>query len=320
MNYRIYLFFLSFFSLVSCTQPKVKEGAPSHFQRQWIKPNLWISELNDLYNFPYWFDDSLLAKNHIHKICQKTYFENYSTIQNVNLDLLSPDEIKTYYFDDQGKIIRMEWEGLHDNFVYKKKIFRYAADQFDAEIHYLPIITQKDSVSGNNLADSVVISKHSEEQYLQDKKKRNYTSLYNPTKSQRLFFVHNTALTSPITIDTMLSPAPNDVLIFPDFYKPRKIYSVQNKILESNVLEFRYDPPGNLLSYSYRQNSSKKERRVLYSSNGYISGFIEKVFSDNYLIRSGRTIIQQDAIGRPVKIYKNTEVPQMKKVTVFEYQ
>lgn len=306
----LYLFFICIFICSSCKNKRVDAHRFTSNQRQWIKPNLWIKGLNELYNFPYWFDDSLIASNRIHTIQQKEYSANFARFSAHSLANVSPDKITTYTFDESGNITSLKIQLFNDGVHFTTKTFHYTS----------PLNNQ--SLFSNYTAQfesSLPIEHQTIRKVLLKDQTPNYISYFDTVNSQYIYFVTNTKLTSPISIDTMLRPNPTDILVIPNLTYPQKIYSVSNKILESNVHEFQYDTFKNLVRYSYRQSSSKKEITLNYSSKGYLNGFTGKIFSGDFLIKEFQQIIQTSKDGRPLKIYENTQKKSLKKVTVFLY-
>ncbi len=316
MKYGFYLFLVPFF-LLSCKQEQPKETKLTQFHRQWIKPTLWISELQEYYNFPNWFDDSLIAANGIHEIQQKEYFVKYGDIKEVDLKDLSPDEVITYYFDDSGKVISVKKEEFNNLVLYKKKMIQYESKSFDSTF-YFSSYQSKSEMPTDLIPEGYKAP--NDNQYVKDNQNSNYTSFYNSESDKYLFFITNKSHISPIAIDTMLSPSPKDIIVISNFLFPEKIYSVENKVLESNVLEFKYDRFKNLIHYSYRQKSSRVESAVVYNQKGFLIGFKNDVFNGNDLVKTQMMSLSINKIGQPLMMYENTHKPFLKRVVRLEYE
>lgn len=316
MKYGFYLFLVPFF-LLSCKQEQPKETKLTQFHQQWIKPPLWIPELHEFYNFPYWFDDSLIAANGIHEIQQKEYFVKYANIQEVVLKEQAPSGILTYYFNDAGKVISVKKEEFNNLILYKKKIREYDEQLMDS-VFYFSTYQSRSDMPADLIPEGY--SAPIDQQFALEHQTSNYTSFYNVTSDKHLFFITNKQLTSPIAVDTMLSPNPKDIIVIPNFRFPDKIYSVENKVLESNVLEFTYDAFQNLIRYSYRQKSSRVASSVLYNDAGFITGFKNAVFNGNDLVKTQFMTIDISKIGQPLMLYENTHKPMLKKIVVLEYK
>jgi hypothetical protein len=160
---------------------------------------------------------------------------------------------------------------------------------------------------------------NSERQFYLEQKSPNYLNYFDSSSKQHLYLITNIALTSPISIDTMIRPTPIDLLVIPNLYRPQKVYKVANKIIESNCYEFQYDLYQNLAKYSYRQKSSQINVALNYAENGYLNGLEEAFYSEKLLIKKDKQTIRQDQLGRPTVWYQNTTKSKLKKVVVFQY-
>lgn len=313
----IFLFLFGFFLLFSCQNKQDKNLTINTFQRQWIKPNLWISGLNEFYNFPNWFDDSLISTHKIQKISLKEFYVRYADNETFNLKDSVPDKWITYHFDSLGKVMSLKIEEFNNRLLFREKVINFQPETFDFTNSY-SAFQSKTNLSNFLVPAGFKIA--NEKQYLPSSKSENYTSYYDSVGGQYLYLITNKDLTSPISIDTMLSPSPKDILIIPNLIAPKKIYNVDNKILESNVLEFDYDDYGNLTKYRFRQKSSKSVSILRYNSKGFLIGFDKFIYSDNYLISKHQETIKINTFGQPLLIYEKTPQPKWKKVVVFAYE
>lgn len=307
MKQRFYLLFIVFFILLSCNSPLTKESSMQRYHPQWIKPNLWISELRELSNFPYWFDDSLVAANNIRTIQQTNYFATYSKWSQKQWKDTVLDEKITYTFNPRGEIQIVKIEHYNDNVCYSTQEIKYMASS-EKRGRFQPIFQTNMSKGATMLPC-----------FLLETKNQNYIGFVDTITQKHIYLVRNEKLTNTISIDTMLHPSPLDVIVVPSFTLPKKIYSIENKVIESNVLEFQYDSFKNLIHYSHRQKSSRKEITLLYNSFGYLNGFVGEIFSDDYLIKTYQQQISLDKLGRPKVIFENTKNPKLKKITTFKY-
>jgi len=313
----VFFIFSGFILLFSCRNEQDKNVNINSFQRQWIKPNLWISELNEFYNFPNWFDDSLILAHNIQKISLKEFYVYYADIDKLNLKDSVPDKWITYHFDSLGKVMSVKIEEFNNRLLFREKVINFQPETFDFTNSY-SAFQSKTNLS--NFLAPTGFKIVNEKQYLPSSKSENYTTYYDSVGGQYLYLVTNKDLTSPISIDTMLSPSPKDILIIPNLITPKKIYNVDNKILESNVLEFDYDNYGNLKKYHFRQKSSKTVSILRYNSKGFLIGFDKFIYSDNYLISKHQETIKINTFGQPLLIYEKTPQPKSKKVVVFVYE
>lgn len=311
------LIYITVFLLISCTQKESKEVTQlNQFHPQWMHPNLWIEELEKYTNFPYWFEDSLLAIHQIREIVIKEYFVTIENDTVVGLKNYAPSVIATYRFDEQGQLLQLNKQELNEGVLYLEKEFDFnpsdrTTDCFTTFIlkEAIPEAINKSGFSSKNVGafERMTATK-------------DYLDFYNSETNQHLFYVLDTAMNRAIVIDTMLSPNPKDLIVVPNFKRPIKIYNVENLILESNVLEFEYDSFGNLIQYSYRQKSNKVISKMRYNAQGFINGRQDEIYNDGTLLRTRNYVYQLNKKGQPLLFYETSQDKVQKRVLTFEYR
>lgn len=316
MKQTICLFFVLFLLTACQTNTSKDSNDITANTRQWLKPNLWIEGVKELYNFPHWFDDSLLAANQITKVQIKQFYGSDSL---ESLDQY-PIESRTFFFDKQGQIERYVFESFRDNHLLNRKTYvylplkekeNYLYRSLESLVEY-DFMTQSETSWKSDELNKV--------QYLSNLHNENVASYFSELKHQFLFQIKSEEILTPMRIDTLLNPNPQDLLIIPNLDRPTKIYNVENKIVESNVYEFNYNDQGILMSYNFLKKSNLKKRLIRYSEKGWMNGFEDFMYSNKDLISKQKFVFELDKNGAPIKIVEYLTGNKIGKVYQIRYE
>ena len=100
-------------ALFSCSEERVKLGRTEDLKYEPFIINMqhYFSKAELNMSFPIWFDDSLIVAHDIKSITRRTF--RSSKKSEINFD--TPREIKRYYFNDNGQIIKVDFEQYYEN-------------------------------------------------------------------------------------------------------------------------------------------------------------------------------------------------------------
>lgn len=281
---------------------------PKTIQEQWLQPIYWLNEYNELHNFPFWFNEHLVQQHHIPAITLREYYVDFT--DSIALDTTGkiPDRIIRFEFDSSGTIISMNQQRFQDLRLIAEHTFHYS-NRADSLIYK--------TIESSQLINFENQSKQFKENYEVTFDSPYYTQFKAASKS--IYYIKDTSVLNPISVDTMLNPQGSDMIVYPNFKQPQKIYSVKNVIIESPITMVYYDKKQHLDSIITRIKSNTLKKIFQYNSNGYLNEVSEQVLEVNRPIRTLRTKIQLDAENRPVLLYQESTNTLMRKGVIIEY-
>jgi len=225
-------------------------------------------------SFPIWFDDSMIKKQGIQKITRRIY----SSSDDLSIDSISPKEIIEYEFDEKGQLITIHVNHYYENVNMGSASFHYTGEKDE---HGYCMVTK-----GKNLNDYDDISQN---YTVFDKEK--YTDKYLVYRDEQSgdysFFMLNHANWGALSVDSILHPTAQDLIVLGTPRNPTKKYRVKNRVNESDVVEFSYHSAVNAVNaIDYDKYPFHYRRTFRYAIDGVCSGFIDSTFSNNeYLTR-----------------------------------
>lgn len=297
--------------LTSCLK-NVKKSINVSIKAQLIQPQYWIPELFKQYQFPLYFEDSLIKKYKIHRIEVNTYFEKYAHLDTNKKKLNQPQQRRIFHFNKQYQLAGIEIENYEDERLIGREVITYHEKEYNKQSYSPNINYNKTSFKKDSLRTTKLNRKTNQ---LQDSKHEVYSFSDNKNK---IFVIKNKENLNPIIVDTLLMPSPEDLIVYPSINKPRKIYSVTNKILENPIFEFHYFH-GICTYVSAKRGAEIKKRMFSFNRDGYTNGYTDSVFLDNQFIREYIQHFSLDRFQRPILIYRNTDEKMLKEVIELKY-
>jgi hypothetical protein len=232
----------------------------------------YFSEAELNMSFPIWFDDSLIATNNIKSITRSTFTS--STQSEINFD--TPREIKRYYFNDNGQIVKVDFEQYYENVQVGKNTFIYNGERDSMGFAHVEMT----NADYDETQDNFNI-------HLKEKYEEKYLAYKNVDSGNYLFCMLRENSWGPLSVDSIINPTQNDIIILGNPIKPEKQYQVKNVVNEFNVIDYGYDRskinPKEIFSGEYPFNY---KRSVLYGKEGVCIGFIDSTFSDQKFLTS----------------------------------
>ena len=164
--------------------------------------------------------------------------------------------------------------------VVENVTFRYST-VYDEKGYALMEIT--DSM---NLDDANKYENYSKELYNKD------YGVYNSTLTgDYLFCILNDKLCEIVSVDSLFTPTPTDIIQYGSHLKPNKRFQVENLVNEKNVVTFEYYKGSNQLKSVASENYPfYNKKHVTVDKDGNCSGYVDSIFSaDAYLNRTVST-------------------------------
>jgi hypothetical protein len=305
MNIRFFIFILSVLLFTSCSEEKRQQF------REKMKPSrpflftmeLMFSDAEQQISFPIWFDDDLVREKKVKTITRSIFPLNAST------DDRTPKKIVVYQFNERGSLESLRFQKFYENTIVENITFNYLEGKdkmgyADVEI----------ADSENQEYDGDEYLTYNKEKYLE-----RFLVYTDDDSGDYIFFMLNEKNWGALSIDSILKPTPNDLIVLGSPSKPFKKYKVHNTVSETNVVDYEYRGKDEVIkSISFENYPFYYKRYVNYDKKGYCTGFIDSTFTANeYLTRTVSTF-QMNKKALPKKLIQTK--PGGGGYELFEYE
>ena len=278
-----------------------------------FRMNAMFTDAEQNVSFPIWFNDSIVSKYKISKITRRFYIiEKGENEEDGSQEAWMPREKKEYFFGKSGQLERLNVLYYFDDqkignvsFVYQGNKDKYGfapvtriSDQLvdqedDDELSFYHAIHKKIKVTDKFLAFQQI-----------------QTGDY-------LFYMLNSKFWGPLSVDSILSPTPKDVIVLGSPYFPSKIYRVQNKVNEMDVQSFVYWKNSktkqktrnkNIQTLIRQEYPFEFKRTILTDKQGKCGEYIDSTFSEGKFLTRTLSEIHSNTKNLPVKIIHKKQV------------
>ena len=305
MNFRHSILLLSVLILTACNAEKKREA------RQTIKPSqdfifnmeLMFSDSEQNASFPVWFDDTIVKKSGIKTIARNIY----PLVSEDETPM--PKESRLYDFDEEGGLLSVRIKKFYENMIVQDITFKYSNIKDDMGYSEVEILNGEQQIDGEG--DYTI---HVKEKYL--KKALVYSNL---NTGNYLFYMLDKKNWGALTVDSILNPTADDVIVLGSTRKPQKKYQVHNTVSETNVVDFVYNNSGEMInSISFEKYPFYYRRFINYSDKGFCIGFIDSTFSANQYLNRIESSFQMNKKQLPEKLVQKK--PGGGSYEIFEYE
>lgn len=231
----------------------------------------FISDEERNISFPLWFNDSLIRHYRIETLVRKSMGKN----SDGELELKAE---KKYFFNQHGNLIAVHSKKYYENEIVENVTFRYLDIIDDVGFAHVEII---DSL---HLEDGLYGYVRYEKETYNDQ----ILVYVNSTTGDYLFHVIDESAWGTVSVDSLLAPTPEDVIVYGTPKRPEKKFQVYNIVTEKNVVTYTYLRRQDAIGTVTKENYPFYYKRDLnYSAKGNCIGFVDSTFSGNkYLNRS----------------------------------
>jgi len=300
-----------FFTSCSEGEEKILHLSKQKYQPFIINLVQTYSDKETNMSFPIWFADSIISKKNIKKIVHHIYPASNDTEQSA-----IPKESRSYSFNDEGEVERVEIDQFYEYVTVGSLVFDYSAkkDQYGySPVSFVPRKKKK----GDNFSEHYSIYERVEysEKFLVYK---------NEESGDYLFYMLNRKNWGALSVDSILRPTPADQIFFGTPKAIEKSYQVENTVKEFNGSTYQYDKSKKyLLEVESNHFPFRKKRTIEYDANGRCEGFVDSTFSDTkYLTRRYSRFVYDN--GLPIKLVheskSNNNENGFIQVEEFEYE
>ncbi|NVK65258.1 MAG: hypothetical protein HWE22_11765 [Flavobacteriales bacterium] len=254
----------------------------------------FFSDSEDNVSFPVWFNDSLIRENNVKSIHRKMY--------NLNGD---PDDfasIKTekhYEFDKNGAISKLQIDEYYEGQKVSDVTFSYLNVKDVHGFHRVKM------TKVNEFNDDLTAY----QMYDVEQTASSFLAYEHRDNGNYLFFLPHEKYWGTLSVDSILSPTTEDIIVFGTPKKPVKRYRVVNRVKEFDVKTIEYSLKGNHpLEIKYEQEPFNYKRNIQYDKSGLCTGFIDSTFSlDRFINRRNSTFSFNENNQLPERITHTNE-------------
>lgn len=282
------LTFVALLLFTSCSEKKHAAASKQICATGLIHPLFFQDEIANNLNFPFWFNDSIIAANDIMQM-------TLTSLKGVPNDSLSPDaeipfpkKTVVYTFNRSGHLIHIQITNFSEGIIISNQNY-----QLNTPNSYgFSKILLKDNAYGIEKNTSLFMPYRQTPDYL------SYTS---DDDESMLHYVLNSKLQGPLAVDSLAHPLPTDWVILGSPQKPIKRYHVLNTVKEKQVSNYTYFSENFPSVVTNQEYPFFRKRYYSYNKKGIFTGFIDSTFIDETFVTSVQTSITYTK-KLPVKI------------------
>lgn len=120
--------------------------------------------------------------------------------------------------------------------------------------------------------------------------------------TKELMFMKDSAYWGSISIDTMLHPDPEDVIVLGSPLLPHRKFQVENTVKHFNVVEYEYAEGGVLKSMHEENYPFITKRNIWYGESGDCEGFVDSIFIDEKYLSRKEYRFRRDSTELPIEL------------------
>ncbi len=273
---------------------------------------LLTEEENDV-SFPTWFNDSIIKAHRIKKITRKSFPRNKDDEGKTTvLKSTVPREIREFYFNPVGSLIQLNVHNYYDDREIGSVLFSYSGKK---DFFGFAAVTRNTFVSKTAKPFSYEESLDPDQRELDFRihaKRKNYNKclVYQDMETgDYLFFIPRKKYWGVMSVDSLLAPNPQDVIVLGTPRHPYKKYQVSNKVNEKNVRLFTYQKKHRKVINHFikKEYPFDYKRDFIFSKKGICRGYIDSTFSDDIFVTRNVSEIQYNKQNEPIRIIHRKE-------------
>jgi len=232
----------------------------------------FFSDSEDNMSFPVWFDDSLIKKNKVKGIHRKIFNLNGKVD-----DFASLKVERLYSFDEQGRVTSVRVIEYYEGQKISDVTFTYSGVKDTYGF-------QKVKMNKTNVSD---IELTGYDFYEKEQSVPTFMAYLNTESGNYLFFLPNEKHWGALSVDSILGPTGEDLVVCGTPKMPFKRYHVVNRVNEFNVKTVDYaNKTNNPVEIKFEREPFDYKRTIEYDKQGACKGFVDSTFSmDRYIMR-----------------------------------
>jgi hypothetical protein len=258
----------------------------------------FFTQSENLMSFPFWFLQSEVAKSKLFRISRNIYHISLNASSGSGREAPELREVRDYFFNRGGKIDSVRIDFYYDRQKISEVSFCYSgeSDQYGYYRSVQKTVRMPDT-GGLTYSELPFV--------LLDRKgeSRKHLSFKDETKGLVFHYMLNEKDFGPLSVDSVLSPGPNDLVILGTPFKPHKQYQVKNKVHERNVQLYSYQNNGDML-HTFTRNEYPFDitRTIQYDKKGNCTGYIDSTFSGKTFLTATQSKFTFNSRNLPAKL------------------
>lgn len=306
---RVAALILCLAALFSCSGKSKKNKESVVVQPTLIHPLFFQDEINQLVNFPFWFNDSIIRAKNI----QQIRFISFGSAldldeENDRIEEL-PKKTILYTFNAQGKLIAIQETTFSEGIIISNQSYKVTPSRIPAFSYLIPDEEHLGMENSTYLLVPVAF-------------KPNVLQFDNEDFNERYHFIANKKYFGALSVDSIAHPRSSDWVVLGTYSRPEKKYKVQNKVREYQVTTYEYWN-SNYPKATINDEFPFTKKRTYTYRKGIFTGYVDSTFIDQEFVTKINTNIYYDKNQLPVHIEhikKHSEGTQFfKKQEQFEY-
>jgi hypothetical protein len=282
-------------------QPIIKDQffSPLHFHPTFFS-NL---------SYPLWYQGKWIKEKKIQQITLR-YFKTEKDSVGLNL----PHQKRIYYFKEDGQLQRMHIYTFYDNKEIAEQVVVYYGNQENSGYQFCAKYLKP---SQKPLLDTVYEAEFilpSLEIYKKIKSEKRFCTMVNMQTGVFKHLLYPEKFWGALSVDSILKPKANEIVVLGTAKKPVKIYSVKTKVIESNVLLIDYWDNSRVKKITEILDEYTTKTHFQYSNNGLYKGYLDSTFIDSHFIfnQLQEVTYTSEEVPKSVKLYQINATQQKK--------
>lgn len=275
MGLRFFIFIFLFGFLVSgCSEIRQRRAKKKTVQVQSMlfRSSYFLSGDDLSFSFPVWFNDSLIRNNKVKTIVHSWYLGPISEGSDGALQ-----RVRRFHFNESGRLFEVQQLNYYENIEVENTLFRYPSERDELGFASVEVIDALQSEE-----------EHEYTTYSKVKYKDAYAVYKNDQTGDFLFCLLDKRFQGIVSVDSLFSPTPNDIVQYGSPATKDKRYQIENFVEEKRVKKYIYFKNADEMRECIRDNYPfSYKTQVLTNKSGQISGYIDSTFSaGSYLNRT----------------------------------
>lgn len=283
------------FTLANCTEKKKVPVPRTEITPDLIHPLYFQEEVSSLINFPFWFNDSIVAGQKIRQLTITSYkgvLSDTSAYSDSD-DETFPKRTIIYTFNQSGRMVQMQITDFSEGIVISNQSFQIGKP---GALGFCGVV-QKDNLYGveNNTFT-----------YDPSRITANYAAFEASNDLDLIHFILNKKYFGPLSVDSIASPLPNDWVVLGKPDRPEKRYKVRNKVKEKFVSNYSYYA-SNYPKVITNEDYPFFKKRYFNYKKGHFDGYTDSTFIDETFVTSVKSFIYYNPKRLPEKVIHKKE-------------
>lgn len=252
-----------------------------------MHPLFFQEEISSMYNFPFWFNDSIVKSTQLKTIEWSVFPSEIEDTSKSDAEIFPKKTIR-YSFNRSGKLIYIQVANYSEGIIISHQ-------SYDVK----PVNKLYSAVHPNEnyygITNNVFLVKPV-------KWRKKVHTFINQDTDEQLIFIADSKNWGPLSVDSIGKPRPADWLVCGTIDKPEKRYHVRNKVKESSVTTYEYRNSNYPSKITAEDFPFTRARHFKYAKSGRFVGSIDSTFIDNAFVTSVRNSVNYDKNGFILKM------------------